>query len=119
MHPLRTEVGARDGPKLKALVDAVEAGRRKREVALALSRFNNAYERHNADDALIDLWVAFEALLVPEEVTELSYRAALRIGRLAGSTAADRQRAQDIARRSYKYRSKVVHGARSLGTSST
>lgn len=107
---LRTDVGADDGPSLTALLDGITAGKQDRRVALALRRFDNSYERHNLEDALIDLWIAFEALLVPDGTTELSYRASLRIARLAGQTAMVRSEAFALARSSYTLRSKLVHG---------
>ncbi len=79
-------------------------------VALALRRFDSAYERYEQTDALIDLWIAFEALLVPDGTSELRYRAALRIARLAGPEPSDRENAFAFAKRSYDVRSKVVHG---------
>jgi hypothetical protein len=107
---LRTDIAPTDGPALTTLVERLIAARTDRRVALALRRFNSAYGRHDLEDSLIDLWVAFEALLTPDSTQELSYRAALRIGRLGGATAADREKAFKLARRSYNARSEVVHG---------
>jgi hypothetical protein len=111
MHPLRANVGSDDGPALSALIDRLAAARNNRRVAMALRRFDSAYARRNSEDALIDLWVAFEALLVPDSTTELRYRASLRIARLVGQTATERHEAFEVARSSYDARSKVVHGA--------
>ena len=115
MHPLRTTITPEDGPELRTLVQRIVTARGTRNVGLAIRRFNSAYERRNTEDALIDLWVAFEALVVPDSMTELKYRAALRIGRLGGQTGAERQAAFDLARRSYDARSKVVHGGEPPG----
>jgi hypothetical protein len=110
LDPLRADVGPHDGPALTALVDHVTTARADRRLALALRRFDSAYERHTREDALIDLWIAFEALLLPDVEGELSQRAALRIGRLVGQTASERQDAFKLAKKSYGARSRVVHG---------
>jgi hypothetical protein len=106
----RSDIGAGDGPSLRALIDALRARRQDRLLALALRRFNSAYERYSDEDVLIDLWIGFEALLVPDGTAELRYRASLRIARLAGLNPVDRQEAFELAKRSYDTRSKVVHG---------
>lgn len=111
MHPLRTDLGPGDGAALRRLLERLAAARDDRRTALALRRFDSAYERHAPEDALIDLWVAFEALLVPDGTAELSYRASLRIARLAGNTRSEREQAFRLARSSYDLRSKVVHGS--------
>ena len=80
-------------------------------MSLIFRRLNSAYERRLAEDALVDLWVAFEALVVPDSTTELRYRASLRIARLAGTSFDERQAAFLTARSSYDARSKVVHGS--------
>jgi hypothetical protein len=59
---------------------------------------------------LIDLWVAIEALLLPDGNAELSYRAALRLARAAGTDEHTRRSAFDQAKASYRVRSKLVHG---------
>jgi hypothetical protein len=81
-----------------------------RNLQLALRRFDSAFHRAEKEDALIDLWVAFEALLVPDGSAELSYRAALRIALLAGVNHDSRRLYFTRARRSYGIRSKIVHG---------
>lgn len=108
--PLRTDIGPDDGPALTTLVDAVITARADRRLALALRRFDSAYERRNREDSFIDLWIAFEALLLPDGNQELTYRAALRIARLAGTTPSERKEAFDLAKASYRLRSNIVHG---------
>jgi len=110
LHPLKVQVAPLDARRLRRLVREVERARDNRLVALALRRFDSAYERYEQTDALIDLWIAFEALLVPDGTSELRYRAALRIARLAGPEPSDRENAFAFAKRSYDVRSKVVHG---------
>lgn len=104
------EIGADDGASLAGLAARVAAARKVRATALALRRFDGAYERRDPEDALLDLWIAFEALLIPGDTAELSYRASLRIGRLVGGSREERWQAFKDARQSYRMRSKVVHG---------
>ena len=109
-HRIKTFVGEADQSPLQTMLDRVSAAREDRRMALVLRRLNSAYERPLSEDALVDLWVAFEALLIPESTTELRYRAALRIARLTGDSSDERETAFVAAKRSYDARSKVVHG---------
>lgn len=107
---LRTKFDVHDGKAIAELLRLMRLGRDDRRLALALRRFDSAYSRYEFEDSLIDLWIAFEALLLPDGQSELSYRAALRIAVLAGSEPAERSAAFKQARLSYKCRSQVVHG---------
>jgi hypothetical protein len=67
--------------------------------------------RRRVEDRILDYWIAFEALFVPEEGSELSYRASLRIARVVGTTPAERAELLAFLRHaSYKARSYVAHG---------
>jgi hypothetical protein len=108
--PVRTQVEAGEDKALTALLNGLRAAQEDRRLALALRRFDTSYERDECEDSLIDLWIAFEALVLPEGGSELSYRAALRIAQLAGDDKDTRREAFEQARRSYKCRSQIVHG---------
>lgn len=108
-NPLVSQIGPSDGDVLGPLM-AKLAGVSDKGLALALRRFNTAYARKDLADTLIDLWVAFEALVLTDGNAELQYRAALRIARFVGDGKEARKAAFDQARESYKIRSKVVHG---------
>lgn len=109
-YPAQTSLGCGDGPPLADLLRRMRAEAGDRRLALALRRFDSAYARHADEDCLIDLWIAFEALLLPDGKSELSYRAALRIAQLAGGEAEERRQMFQRARESYRCRSQVVHG---------
>jgi hypothetical protein len=109
-HRQKTFVGEADQPRLQALLERVTDLSKDRRMSLIFRRLNSAYERFLAEDSLVDLWVAFEALVVPDSTTELRYRASLRIARLAGTSYDERRAAFLTARKSYDARSKVVHG---------
>jgi len=75
---------------------------------MAIRRFNSAYTRHNDADRLIDLMIAFEALLLRER-DELSYRLAIRTANLLRDNR-KRQNTFDTMRKAYDLRSDVAHG---------
>ena len=81
---------------------------RELAVQLAIRRFNSAYTRHHDADRLIDLMIAFEALLLRER-DELSFRLALRTANLLRDKR-KRQETFDIMREAYDLRSDVAHG---------
>ena len=109
-RPPRTRIEAGDGEKIGELLRRIRAGRSDRSVALALRRFSSAYSRHEDEDSLIDLWIAFEALLLSDDNSELKYRVSLRIAALVGTGPDDREAVFKQAKNSYNDRSKVVHG---------
>jgi hypothetical protein len=115
-RPARTQIDAGDGEKIGELLRRMRAGRGDRRLALALRRFDSAYSRYEYEDALIDLWIAFEALLLSDGNIELSYRVSLRIAALVGTGPSERGAVFEQAKRSYKYRSKVVHGEATKGS---
>jgi hypothetical protein len=109
-RPPRTRIDAGDGKEIGELLRRTRASRSDRRLALALRRFDSAYSRYEYEDSLIDLWIAFEALLLPDGNIELSHRVSLRIAVLVGTEPTQREAAFKQAKDSYKCRSKVVHG---------
>lgn len=109
-HDERSSLAVEDAKPLADLWRALPRARKEKRLPLVLRRFNSAYERHSAEDSLIDLWIAFEALLIPDDNAELSYRASLRLARIAEDDHAARVEALKSARASYGLRSKIVHG---------
>ena len=76
---------------------------------LAIRRFNLAYERAMPADKLIDMMIAFEALLLPEK-DELALRLSLRVANLLRNIA-NRQDIFKKMKKAYKLRSDTVHGS--------
>jgi Apea-like HEPN len=109
-RPTRTRIEAGDGEQIGELLRQVRAGRSDRSLALALRRFSSAYARYEDEDSLIDLWIAFEALLLSDDNSELKYRVSLRIAALVGTGPDDREAVFKQAKNSYNDRSRVVHG---------
>jgi hypothetical protein len=91
---------------------AVERDPRKPE-EIALSRFGSAHGDRTATDALIDLVVSLEALLLPREPeAELRFRLALYGAYATGAAAGERLTVFKQLARVYDTRSKIVHGSR-------
>jgi len=81
-----------------------------RRARLALDRLLMAEERNQPQDRLIDSWIGLEAVLLPGQTAELTYRARLRGAALAGGDTTQRRRVVDLLRASYEDRSRLVHG---------
>lgn len=109
-RPPRTRIEAGDEKQISELLRRMRASRIDRSLALALRRFSSAYSRYEDEDSLIDLWIAFEALLLSDDNSELKYRVSLRIAALAGTGPDDREAVFKQAKDSYNDRSRVVHG---------
>jgi len=115
-RPSRTRIEAGEGEQIAELLRRVRAARGDRSLALVLRRFSSAYARYEDEDSLIDLWIAFEALLLSDDNSELKYRVSLRIAALVGTGPDDREAVFKRAKNSYNYRSKVVHGGTTKGS---
>lgn len=98
-----------DADEIRSLHSVLQRQQRP-TVDLALRRFGNAYERVRHEDRLIDYWIALEALFLPDERQELSYRSSLRVAYLLENDPERRRNAFEALRRSYRARSSVVHG---------
>lgn len=64
----------------------------------------------NAYDRLIDYWIILESIFLQDK-QELSYKAAIRIAYFLGENAEQRKEIFSKIKKSYNYRSKVVHGS--------
>jgi hypothetical protein len=83
---------------------------------IALSRFLSAHGNRTPTDALIDLVVALEAVLLPREAEgELSFRLALFGSFACGVDRAERSDLYRLFKHVYDTRSKIVHGSRVEG----
>jgi hypothetical protein len=78
-------------------------------VNIALRRFGFSYDRIQQEDKLIDLMIAFEALLL-EGPTSAAHKLALRFAKLMGSSFAQRKDLYKEMKRFYDVRSRLVHG---------
>jgi len=80
--------------------------------ALAFRRFAYASDRYRPEDQIIDLMIAAEALFLPAQSDELSYRLSLRGAHFLQSEATDRLAMFRFLKRAYRVRSGIAHGSR-------
>ena len=108
--PIECEFGKRQWDRVQQVLDTlVRMPPRARLLDLALRRYNSARARINDEDAIIDLSVALEALLISDSVaTDLGalLEKKVRLG-LSGTEWAD-----DISEIAQHYwvRNQIVHG---------
>ncbi|MBB5329688.1 HEPN domain-containing protein [Tunturiibacter gelidoferens] len=84
----------------------------KNRVALALRRLNQSYLRESQEDSILDLTMAFEVLLVPNETQELTYKLSMRLAGLLGKydKTLSVKTVFSQMKQIYKHRSNVIHG---------
>jgi len=78
---------------------------------LAMRRFAYAADRSRADDRIVDLMIAAEALLLPDTMTELSYQLALRGAWILEVEEPRRRAVFQFLKNAYDARSTIVHGS--------
>lgn len=81
----------------------------KKNVLLALQRFDRSFHYDNPTDRFADLWVGLEALIGIKE-PEMSYKMAVRLALMLRSDGQSRQQVFDTMRASYGVRSTILHG---------
>ncbi|MCD4502888.1 hypothetical protein LQR30_02115 [Chromobacterium piscinae] len=84
-------------------------GRTRQVVRVALQRISQAFRRHNAGDAAVELSTAFEALLGDSSTTEMTHKIKVRAVRLIGGSVEVRRSNAAIINKAYGIRSKLVH----------
>ena len=77
--------------------------------SIAVQRFNSSYQRANQPDRLLDLLIAFEALL-SDDSQAVGYKIALRCVKLLGEPLPQMEDDFKFLKRVYNARSKIVHG---------
>jgi hypothetical protein len=87
---------------------ALEAQQDRRDLTVAIKRFNQSYTRESAEDKLIDLTIALESCLLSGLRDELKYRLSLRGAALLARLRPPRD-TQRILSTMYDARSSVVH----------
>lgn len=92
--------------RFKKTVGSSQSGR---YINLALKRFNFGAEESNHENKIIDFFVAFEALCLPER-DELTYRLSNRIAILLGKNDEEAEKIKEFMVKAYRVRSKIVHG---------
>ncbi len=83
----------------------------KPNIQLAVKKWDDAADRHNAEDALLDHWAALETLFIRDKNPEKQYRLVSRIVGFLGTNKKERAALFDVLKDSYNYRSCIVHGS--------
>lgn len=78
-------------------------------INLALKRFNFGIEENDAENKIIDFFIAFEALCLPES-EELKYRLSNRVTTLLAKNSEEAEKTRDFMKKAYDIRSSLVHG---------
>jgi hypothetical protein len=106
------QLSATDSPSLCALWDAAHSPRtlRSKPLQTALRRFGFAGERIRAEDQLIDLVIAAEAVFLTDEQQESANKLALRSALFLRGVAGTPTEIFRTMKRAYLARSKVAHG---------
>jgi len=102
-------LGSTEVDELKSLFENCRASNDKRW-QLAMRRLNQTYDRKLDEDRVVDCWIGLETLLLSDGNSELSYKSSMRLARFIGDTSAERKELQNLTKKSYDYRSKIVHG---------
>jgi hypothetical protein len=86
------------------------------EVSGAIARFNYSYQRESEEDAIVDLAIALEALLLRESEFEKGYQIGVRGSQLLKSREIGADAAYQRIRGVNALRNKVVHANKQLRT---
>ena len=102
-------------PTLKRLVKEIQRVNftKRKSLRLACKRFQRTYEKGDAEDQLIDMMIAFEALFLKGEkaVTSASQVIAVACSALLGKSDEEREEIKSFLIRAYSIRNHIVHGA--------
>lgn len=103
---------ADDGPRLGQLWAELRDSRVRasKPLTTAVRRFGLAGERSRAQDQIIDLMIAAEAVFLPGESSESAHKLSLRAAVLLGDDTTDARHVATVMKRAYNARSKLAHG---------
>ena len=79
-------------------------------LAIAIRRFSGSHEPRHAEDRLLDLWIAMEALFGPSDGTEVTFRLSLNTANTVDLPGLTRRAVFNWAKKAYGHRSGLVHG---------
>ena len=81
----------------------------KKKIKIATDRLKRALLRHEPADRAVEVSIALEILCGDEQTSEMTHKVKVRAVRLLGGTPDIRERNQDILKKTYDIRSKLVH----------
>lgn len=86
-------------------------------IKLSIKRFNQCFIRDSEEDSVLDVTIAFEALLSDNGNQEMTHKLAMRVGalaRISNHFEVSPQQAFEDIKNIYKFRSAIVHGNKKL-----
>jgi len=95
--------------RFKSFKKAAGSSQDGKHISLALKRFNFGVEESDAENRIIDFFVAFEALCLPER-DELTYRLSNRVAIMLGKNDEEADSIREFMTKAYRLRSEIVHG---------
>jgi hypothetical protein len=117
--PTKMGIGQQDVKSLKEIWTILKIAQNGSNFPLhiGLRRLNAAHERINPEDAILDIIIALEALILndttaPQERGEMRFRLSLRVAYLLGCSAQEMKNISGTVKKAYDLRSDVVHGGR-------
>lgn len=99
-----------DSERIMELWNKYQCQFNNEKMQIALRRYLFATQGVEQEDQIIDLMIAFEALLITGNTREIKKKIVSRCSKLV-SQVYDREAVEDFLRKSYKLRSKIVHGS--------
>ena len=80
------------------------------KLKIAINRWIKSKTHQTPEDKIIDLAIAFEALYLPADNNELTFKLSVRASWYLGNDKKDREELLAVFKAFYKVRSRVVHG---------
>jgi len=118
-HPISQSytLSEADLPDLEQILTAIKSGRIPVRLQTAVDRVNFAAERDRAEDQILDLLIAMEAIFGDSQGA-IGYKIGLRCAVFAENDYEERNRISKLINDAYSRRSALVHGGRSksMGT---
>jgi len=95
--------------RIKSFKKKTGSLKRSKYLNIALRRFSFGIEEEDAENKMIDFFIAFEALCLPER-DELTYRLSNRVAILLAEEDVDAEEIRKFMAKAYDLRSNIVHG---------
>ena len=83
------------------------------KLKIAINRWIKSKTPQTPEDKILDLAIAFEALYLPADNNELTFKLGVRVSWYLGEDKKDREELLAVFKEFYKFRSTVVHGGKS------
>jgi len=108
----KCKLSQKDINEIKKLLKVISQGKSRLSeiIKICLRRIDLVNMRLSPEDRLLDIFMALEALVLPDSGGELSFRLATRMAKFLGQDKKDHVRIYKLILKAYGLRSKVIHG---------